>query len=68
MSKEAAYYRERAQAERDAAEASLDPTIRAIHLEMAEAYTRLSELRLEHIDHLDSTGGAPEIDPLGQQL
>ena len=49
MPEEADYYRKRGLAEREAAEASADDRIKEIHLEMAQAYERLAQLRLESL-------------------
>jgi hypothetical protein len=53
MSNRAEYYKEQVRLEQAAAADTDDPAIRKIHLEIAEAYSRLAELELKNLDLSD---------------
>lgn len=50
MSRRAEYYKKQVRLEQAAAADTHDPAIRKIHLEIAEAYSRLAELELKNPD------------------
>lgn len=50
MSNRAEYYKRLVRLEQAAAADTDDPAIRKIHLEIAEAYSRLAEMELKNLD------------------